>query len=283
MQKLVGVIALGALALAGWQTLEASRLREALDTQRGDLEGLRTSLAELSRAERAEPGALEIAEPRPAPEPVADASAPDAPVLVARSATPAELAQAVRDVEARLAAQEERADRMEESISSGQRPFLPSSRRFVHDVDDAVRTLSLDDGQKGELERIIEDLKYENERLLDIPNAEGKRFADLKPAHLQVGSGETPDITQIMTNNNERWRFLGGKVPGTDETYAQAQARIRKDAKNRFRRTLTPEQLKTCDNSHVDPLFHTGGSGVTYAFSTASLELPELVVGSGDD
>ena len=62
----------------------------------------------------------------------------------------------------------------------------------------------------------------------------------------------------------------GKKVPGRTETYGEAEARVRTEAKQRLRDPLTPDQQKKFDESNVDPLIGAGSGPVAVTFSTFS-------------
>ena len=79
----------------------------------------------------------------------------------------------------------------------------------------------------------------------------------------------------------EMSRLRQSKVPGTNETYAQAERRLRKDGKARARSFLNPDQAKTWDKSHTDMLFGGGGGMAGASFLSIEAAPPLKVVSPG--
>ncbi|MHC5010516.1 MAG: hypothetical protein ACYTG6_06120, partial [Planctomycetota bacterium] len=195
-----------------------------------------------------------------------------APLLDPRAADPVVLARAVRDLRERMADQEQTIESLREQVAS--QPTAPRQVHYrqpnvIHDVDSAVRELDLDGGQQAELERIVDYTKRRIEDLRLIPNAEGKTWVDVSRNRRRVAAGEAGDFALLVSNFAEINEFRNSTVPGTDETYGEAERRIRNEGKADVRRMLTPEQEKTWDDAHTDGLFGSQQAGiVSFAIAT---------------
>ncbi|MHC5010612.1 MAG: hypothetical protein ACYTG6_06620 [Planctomycetota bacterium] len=258
MQKLTLIVAAGALGLAAWQVMEADGLRSDVTRQQQEITTLTTDLSRLRSEVRPQDALPDLLTEAPTPAGGEDAD----PVLDARAADPRVLAQAVRDMRERMAEQERTIASLQEQVASpsqGQQQTRWRRPRFINDVDSAVSELDLDGGQQAELERIIEDTKRRIEDLRMIPNAEGKTWADVNKTRTRVASGDDGDLTVLLPNFRERTAFLNSHVPGTDETYSEAERRIRNEGKSDVRRMLTPEQEEKWDDAHTDGLFGQQG------------------------
>ncbi len=273
MHKLVFGVAAAALALGVYQTLENQGLKTEIEGLRRDATDLRAEVATLKREEHAEPAAVPAKAPRMADLPAAVEAPAEGggPRLVARAASPEVLAGAVRDLQQRVAAQEEKvehvATRVEEEAAS--RPRVFRTPRFIASVDDAVGALDLTPTQQADMERLVEYANQDLQRLYQIPNADGKTLADVnKP--VKVGGKDNAGIGILFTNLAAVTGFKHSTVPGRSETYAEAETRIRKDAKREIRDLLDPKQQKTWDDSNTDPLFKGAGGGATISFSTVT-------------
>ena len=142
-------------------------------------------------------------------------------------------------------------------------------KRFLRSADDAATTLNMSDAQKSDMERILEDAKHELDRLYDTPNEDGETLAALKKKmaeEIKSRKGDEP-FTNIFSHISNQQKFKQGKVPGTDETYAQAERRISKAAMDNIRRGLNPDQQKEWDNSHTGALL-PGSGGTRTTVST---------------
>jgi len=273
MSKLALVLAAAALALGIWQMLENQATRDEVRALQEERTSLRAQLASIERAhpDRAAtlpaPGArLATGDVPSTPE-----NAPRGPTLVAKAASPAVLAEAVRDLQDRVAKQEEKVEnvaaRVEDNAEKTPRFFR---RKFLRSVADAAKLLDLSATQRADLERVTEYAKQDIKDLYAIPNDEGKTLADVsKP--VKVG-GEGSGIAMMMSNFGAIQQFKRSKVPGRSETYAEAEQRIRSEAKREARDLLAPDQRKTWDNSTPDALFgpSTGASISVMSFSTSS-------------
>ena len=62
-----------------------------------------------------------------------------------------------------------------------------------------------------------------------------------------------PDMKKIRA-------FKDSRIPGSSETFGEAESRIRKDAFARARRLLGPKQAETWDKAHKGGLLNDGAS-----------------------
>jgi hypothetical protein len=261
MHRLTLGVAILAAALAGWQALESQSLRAELQAQRSDL----VTLA--ARLDRAEPAAgweaappLRAEAPAAAPEAAGAVEGEGPPLLSSRPVTPQTLVGEVQAMRQRIEEQDRTIAGLREFVERPPQrlPILRAST-FVRNVDDLQRVLDLDGHQRAEVERILEDGKRLLADLRSIPNAEGKTWAQASLPRWQQASDDASGVTVLMANVQERARFLASKVPGRDETYGQAEQRIRREGESRLQDLLTPAQRETLRGTHTAHLF--GGSG----------------------
>lgn len=269
MQQLALVIAVAALAVAGWTYLErpATPGIEVDAAGTAALEARLDALADEIRALREQPGPLVG---RPAP------TAARGPGLVAPEPGAGSTgdARVVRGtLEDRLAELESwREDREEADREAASVPHFSGMRRkMITDADSAQKALDLSSSQRADLERLIEDTQVEIDRLLDTPDEEGVTLRSLqKDTGVSISGGGSIDMSKILANAGKVQAFKNKTIPGRNETFAQAENRIRSGAKQRFRDSLTDEQRGTYDSSFSDPLIPRAGSGgaISVAFAT---------------
>ena len=135
---------------------------------------------------------------------------------------------------------------------------------FYHNLDSASKALGLNDRQKADMQDAIDIAKRELDDLYNTENDDGETWSELKKGKMTTlgDSGLTvsmPDFKKIAAFKKQR-------VPGTAETFGEAEKRIKKRAFGDMRRGLTDEQAKKWDDARKDPLL--GGGGVTSAFVT---------------
>ncbi|MFM8979384.1 MAG: hypothetical protein ACKOSS_02825 [Planctomycetia bacterium] len=282
MARLALLVALVGAGVCGWLVGE----RSALQGQVASLEQAQQAAeARLLQAERAL-AALGSAPAEPAllaaaPAPEAPAAAPgSAPATAARpglTAAPRTAAPAPA-LEERLARLEQ--DLAKERAARAAPPAAPAWRpdnRFLTSVEQAEKALNLDGAQKAGLERAIEDTTRELTNLASLRGEDGKTLKELQEAMrapLQQGMAGEEAQARFHENMAALSRFRQGKVPGTSETFAEAERRIRREGRNRARSYLNPEQAKQWDNSMTDPLFRGPGgmeAGTSVVFAASPL------------
>ena len=277
MQKLILVLVVAALAVAGWQTWEAQGLRQDLASQDLETTALRGDVDRLVREVAALQG-------REAPPPLRTAAAPAAPgdapedeaTLAARGASPEVLARQVRELQSELEGMKADTARLEEKVESNPMGRVWKRPTFIHDLDSAKKALDLNGRQEADIARIVEDTKRELENLWEIPNEDGKTWKDVSQMKIEAagGNGGGGGISLFMGNMAEQQKFKQSLIPGRNETYAQAESRIRARGKEDVKSVLTPEQNKTFDGAHTDPLFgpSTGANVISFATVTTSTD-----------
>lgn len=269
MQQLALVIAVAALAVAGWTYLERPAAPAAEVDAAGTvaLEARLDALADEIRALREQRGSLAgRATPAPARGPGLVAPEP--------GTDPSGNAKVIQGtVEDRLAQLESwREDREEADREAASVPhFRSMQRKMITDADSAQKALDLSSSQRADLERIIEDTQVEIDRLLDTPDEDGVTLRSLqKDTGVSISGGGSIDMSKILANAGKVQAFKNKTIPGRNETFGQAENRIRGGAKQRFRDSLTDEQRGKYDGSFSEPLIPRAGSGgaISVAFAT---------------
>ncbi|MBL9086529.1 MAG: Spy/CpxP family protein refolding chaperone [Planctomycetia bacterium] len=276
MQQVALALSVLAVALAGWVALRTSAgPADRLDRVEAELDELRVLETRVANAERrlaeaaaSRPGPVEPPPPRGddgtlAASPRAAAASGAAGADGAAAPVESRLAELTK----RLAAVEEKTKDVEPgspvALARGGLARALGPRGFVTTLDDAQKQLDLSATQRADWDRTLAETKRELDDLRSIPDDEGKTWKqhneDLVRG-MADGSGRF-DLGKLMA-------LRGKKVPGRNETYGEAEARIRTQAKQRLRDPLTPEQQKKFDESNVDPLIGAGNGPVAFTFST---------------
>lgn len=278
MGKVALVVSVLALAGAGWAVVSS---RQEAAPQAGELVAIEGRLLAIERA------LAEIqARPAPAAPLSAPAAGPASPGLVTGGGAPSlgprleGQPRAPRSVEERVAELERLAGELKASAADGAvvrspvgvpGPQLMPMPGFWPTVEAAAKALKLDGVQASRLERVVEDANRDLDALYAKPNDEGVLWKDVNVG-LELDSLDQADIMAKFSDQLKKTsKFRSSKVPGTSETYAEAERRIRKDAKERARSLLDADQAKTWDRSHPDALFRgAGGDGFGAAVSVFS-------------
>jgi hypothetical protein len=144
------------------------------------------------------------------------------------------------------------------------------------ELDTAAKAMKLDEATKGRLESIIEATKRNLDDLYARPNEEGLLWKDVNGGLRLEGLEQGELMTKLGEHMKKVASFRKSKVPGTSETYAEAERRIVKDGRDRARSVLDADQARVWDRSNPDPLFGAqgGGDGVglVTVFSEPTLE-----------
>lgn len=277
MQNLGGLVAIAALILGGYALMQLGEKHDQIQQLQAANQELRDRLTTMETEVRDALGAPDDPGLRAADAPGgAASSAGAAPAgLEGRPTSPiARLAS----LEKRVKAQDEelaklRAEKAEEenaarTVSRG----MPNLRgkTFYGNVAMAAKALDLTDTQRTDMQDIIDRAKDELADLYKIENDEGVTWNEVRKPKMVEGSG----FSIAMPNMAKIAKFKKGRIPGSSETYGEAETRIRKDAFARMRNLLTPEQAGTWDKASKEPLL-PGGSGMIS--SVAFLD-----VGEGD-
>ena len=267
MQKLTLLLVVAALAVAGWQAWEAQGLRQDLESQDFETTALRADVDRLVKEVMSIQG-LE------APAPLHTAAAAegpggptdDDPTLAARGASPEVLARHVRKLQSELQGMKADTARLEEQVENNPLARAWKRPKFIGDMKMAKEMLDLNARQEADIARIVDDTKRELEDVWVIPNEDGKTWKEISTMKVESGS---QGVAALMSSFAEQQKFKSGLIPGRNETYTQAEARISARGKEDVKRVLTPEQTKTFDGAHTDSLFGASGSNMI-SFSTVT-------------
>jgi hypothetical protein len=283
MGKLALVLSVLALSGAGWAVWSSCE-RARPDEDRDALGALDARLATIERT------LAELAA-RPAPVAPLPGSAPSAsstglatgggsptlgPLLQGSPKAQATMEERVAQLEKQLAAQAEGSAGAARLLGGEAQVFSPPG--FWPDAAAAAKALKLDSVQASRLEGIVDATQRELDELFAKPNEEGVLWKDVNQG-LTLEAGETGDLLGKLGEHMKKVaKFRSSKVPGTNETYKEAEERIRKDGKERARSLLDRDQARVWDRSHPDSLWQggAGGDGSISLMTTNgdALELP---------
>jgi hypothetical protein len=268
MSKTALALASAALALAGWTSLQQCGAREDLSAVLDGQQALDVRLGALERGlaglRDAQPPAEVLTAPAPAR--AADAEAPALAGTARPGPRPASVEQRLAQLERQLAAREKPAAAGGPQVAfeggEGGAPvtFSFGPGNWIGNVNQATKALGLDDSQRAGLERVVEDVRREIQALHERPNEDGVTMKQIQEGFQPGDAFGEEAMAGLHEHMAKMAKFRASKVPGTDETYAQAERRIRKDGKARARSYLNADQAKTWDKSHTDGLFGGGES-----------------------
>jgi hypothetical protein len=267
--KLALVLAFLAAGVAGWlvagrQCLECelAQLREAHEAADARLMSLERTLARLEGARGPEePLSAPLA--HNAPGATTGSTPSGGPGLVPTPRAAATVEQRIEQLERQLATAQAASEGAKAEASAARPSFAFSSHGFLGSIEQVCEALELDPSQKAGIERVIEQVERELKDLSTRPNEEGKTLKELQEGWQPEAVMGEEGMAKFHEHMAEVSRLRQSKVPGTNETYAQAERRLRKDGKARARSFLSPEQAKTWDRSHTDMLFGGGGGAVS--------------------
>ena len=245
MTKLGVILALAALAVGGFgllQLCEKDDQIEGLQAANQDLKDRLTTLETHVTAALGTPAtpALRAAEGTVTPLGHASDGTP-----VGLQGRPATASDRIAALERRLAAQDEALAKLKadgaKPRSRGAQRFNPGN--FYGSLDMAAKAMELKDGQKTEMKDLMERATSELDDLYAIENDEGVTWKEIRKPKMVEGNGFSiamPDMAKIA-------KFKKSRIPGSSETFGEAEQRIRKDAFGRMRHVLTPAQAKKWD------------------------------------
>lgn len=282
------VVALAALGVAGWSLLEQRRVADEAGAARETAEAQGVRLLALDRALQALGGgatpsvALEgrasSQDAGPADD-TAGTRSPGGPLLVrpetAALDPAARLAAMERKVASLQAAEDERAKR-QAAGAQGPQISWGMPKGFWPTVDAAAKELDLDASQRANLERVVEDTRRQFDDLHALRSEDGASFDEIQK-ELQQATATGEDVESAFAEHmakSARWRK--SRVPGSNETFAQAEARLRREGRDRARSFLTADQAKAWDKGHPDAMFAGDASG-SMATSFVSIEAPLVI------
>ena len=173
-------------------------------------------------------------------------------------------------LEKTVAAQNEELAKMREretELASANQPVqrhMPDN--FYGNLDMAAKALELDERQKTDLQDAVDRGRRELDDLYAIESDGGETWDQIRKPRMLEGGGFSiamPDMGKIE-------KFKKGRIPGSSETFGEAEKRLRDAAFGRMRNVLTPEQAKKWDKAHKEPLLR-GGNGASMVFSSVVL------------
>ncbi|MDF1700226.1 MAG: hypothetical protein P1V36_03620 [Planctomycetota bacterium] len=269
MTKLGVILALAALALGGYGLMQLCEKDEQIEGLQASNQELKDRLTTLETHVTAALGT-------PADPTLRSAEAPVIPLGHASDGTPVGLkgrpttaTDRIASLERRLAAQDETLAKLKadgaKARGGGRQQFNPGN--FYGSLDMAAKAMELKDDQKAEMKDLMDRATRELDDLYAIENDEGVTWKEIRKPKMVEGNGFSiamPDMAKIA-------KFKKGRIPGSSETFGEAEQRIRKDAFGRMRNVLTPAQTKKWDKAHKDGLLRGRGGGMVSAVSFVGL------------
>ncbi len=130
--------------------------------------------------------------------------------------------------------------------------LLPGSL-ILRDVQATANVLGLDETQRAQLERALQDATSQLEDLYGTSNGEGLTWNGVANRRVLVPSdGDAPAV--MAGDAAGLRRFSESRVPGTQETFAQARRRLTHAWLMEFREVLRPGQQRLWDSVRADAL-----------------------------
>ena len=270
MDKLGAVLAVAALVIGGYAVMQLGEKNSQIEELQAANQELRDRMVTL---ETGVEGAL-------GDEPAAGLRDAEGSRVLARASdgTPIGLKGRPATAMDRLAALEKRVAAQDETIAKyeadkkAEGDALSSAnsamRRFTRDgfygnLDMAAKSLDMKDNQKTDMQDISDRARRELDDLYNSENDEGTTWKEARKPKMI----ETNGISLAMPDMKKLAAFKKGRIPGSSETFGEAEKRIRKDAFGRMRNVLTPEQAKKWDKAHKESMLGPGGGGVVSAVS----------------
>jgi hypothetical protein len=167
-----------------------------------------------------------------------------------------------------LLAKLESSDKGADEAAGMVRSFMP--KNFFHNTDAAAKALALDERQKSEMEDVLERAKSELKDLYAIENDEGVTWDQVRKPKMANLGGDGGSISIAMPDFGKINKFKKSRIPGSSETFGEAEKRIKDRAFGDVRRNLPADKAKTWDKAHKDGLLRSGMGG---AFSISSVQI----------
>ncbi len=277
MDKLGLLLAVAALGVAGYVAMDASdRASDVADLEQGvtDLQnsmgGIEAKLDALLKNSGPRPTAM-TASSGGGMTPL-DESSETSTGLATRDAPAARTAdERLAALEKTIAEQKETIAKLEDENEKGGRISRVVSNalgnRFYHSVDAAAKSLKLTDAQKQSFDDIAERARRELKDLRELPNDNGDTWNSVGKITLSRDSGED-SVISLMGNMKKIRDFKKTTIPGTNETYGDAEKRIKNRAFADMREELNGEQAENFDKAHKDAMLGSR-SGMAFSFSEA--------------
>ena len=108
----------------------------------------------------------------------------------------------------------------------------------------------------------------------------GEPISFQRPEHVRgiylnawaAGSNRRRAALIELAKRTEINKFKKSRIPGSSETFGEAEKRIKDDAFHEMRRFLKPEQAKKWDKAHKDHLLGPGGGASFVSMSVGSID-----------
>jgi len=264
MSKLGVILALVALGVAGWGASQLCEKDNQIDTLHEANRALQDRLTtiEVKLDEALTPREAATMLTADAREGRAGVSRPAG--LTGRAASPidrlAALEEHVEDQNKRLAKLTEE-NAAKAKASSAMRRYSPGN--FYGNLDMAAKAMALKDNQKSDMEDYLERAQKELADLHKLENDDGLTWDAISKPKMIEGGGFSiamPDMAKIR-------KFKKSRIPGSSETFGEAEKRIRKDAFGRMRNVLSPAQTKKWDKANKNAMLRGGRGGMVSAIS----------------
>lgn len=285
MQKVALFVAVVSLALSGWLAGSQAGLFGGGAPARPEADAIAALEARVAALET--PGSGAPVRPRLAlpggPGAPPPASSDDAPPALASAparpvAPPAPAAETVTALEKRLAALEEKAKARDAAPAPFGRVRGPGGGRMYMNVDDAKDDLALTDPQKADWDRVVADAQRELEELRKAPDDDGKTYEGMMKEMME-GAGTDGGGMKLDLGKMVGWR--NKRIAGRNETFGQADQRIKTEAKRRLRDGLSSEQQAKFDKASVDPMLGGGFGPAVMSFAVSSDPTPAAPAAPG--
>ena len=134
--------------------------------------------------------------------------------------------------------------------------------RFFN-VEQAAAALELDEMQRRDMDQTVQDTREELQRLYAMENDEGLTYDEARKGRTMGSEDQGFRISMPDFHKMKAWRE--SRIPGSSETFAEAEQRIISQANDDIGRRLTPEQNEKWEKANRDHLYGSHGvpGGVT--------------------
>jgi len=265
------VLSLASVGLAGYAVWTMSDNARVAQAREGTEAALEARLAALEASIRPAGGARA---PALAPAPVTRrAGAPHAATGTG-DATPASGGTATNGAPATLPDMAQRVAALEQQLKAALETAVAPAQQEISmpqgaelatawygSVDDVAKGLALTAPQKADFERAVLGAKLEIDQLHKVPDESGKTWEQAMKDGVSVENGN------ISYDGAKIQAFREKVIPGRNESFGAADRRLRAEAKQRMRESLSRDQQDKFDKSHVDGLL-PGGDGGDGGFMT---------------
>lgn len=146
------------------------------------------------------------------------------------------------------------------------------SDRFAGNMDDLATQLSLTSTQRTRIEDAVARGRQRIEDILKIPDETGKSpFERRAEARKKMEEAmKNPEPGGVLAFATDLMSSRSRKIPGRNETYAEAINRVRKETRDEISSALDATQRETFEQTNIDGLMgETGQVSFAYAVGDA--------------